>query len=65
VHAQLPLAQVCPPLPQLVPSTLLDQPEVLAVGWQIWHTLDVLVVPLLTNAPSIQQPLWQEPPTHT
>jgi hypothetical protein len=53
------------PLPQLVPSVLFDQAEVLVAGLQIWHTFDELVVPLPTGAPSIQHPLWQAPPLHT
>ena len=53
------------PLPQLVPSVLLDQPEVLIAGRQIWHAFDGLVVSLPTNSPSIQHPLWQAPPLHT
>jgi hypothetical protein len=53
------------PLPQLVPSVLLDHSEVLVAGRQIWQTFDELVVPLPTSAPSIQQPLWQVPPLHT
>jgi hypothetical protein len=52
-------------VPQLVPSVLLDQADVLAAGRQIWHTFDGLVVPLPTSAPSIQQPPWQVPLLHT
>jgi hypothetical protein len=53
------------PVPQAVPSVLLDHAEALAVGLQIWQTLAALVAPLPTRAPSIQQPLWQVPPLHT
>jgi hypothetical protein len=60
----VPTVQVLP-LPQFVPSALLDQPELLVAGRQIWHTFDELVVPLPKSAPSIQQPLWQVPPLHT
>jgi hypothetical protein len=62
LHA--PAAQVLP-LPQLVPSVLLDQAEVLVAGLQIWQLLVEWVAPLPTSAPSIQQPLWQVPPLHT
>jgi hypothetical protein len=60
----VPAEQILP-LPQLVPSILLDQPEVLVAGLQIWQTFDELVFPLPTSAPSIQHPLWQVPPLHT
>jgi len=53
------------PAPQLVPSALLDQAEVLKAGLQIWQKFDGLVDPLPTSAPAIQQPLWHEPPLHT
>jgi hypothetical protein len=48
-----------------VPSSLLDQPEVLVAGRQIWHAFDELVAPLATSAPAIQHPVWQVPPLHT
>jgi hypothetical protein len=60
----VPLEQVFPP-PQLVPSVLLDQAEVLVAGLQIWQAFDALVAPLPTRAPAIQQPLWQVPLLHT
>ena len=63
-HSQVPAEQVLPP-PQLVPSVLVDQTEVLAAGLQIWQTFDGLVIPLPTSAPAIQHPLWQVPPLHT
>jgi hypothetical protein len=44
---------------------LLDQPDVLAAGLQIWQMFDESVVPLPTRAPSIQHPLWHVPPLHT
>jgi hypothetical protein len=53
------------PLPQPVPSLLLDHAEVLVAGLQIWQTLEELMVPLPMSAPSIQHPLWQVPLLHT
>jgi hypothetical protein len=60
----MPAPQILP-VPQPVPSVLLDQPEVMAAGLQIWQMFDELVVPLPTSAPLIQHPLWQMPPLHT
>jgi hypothetical protein len=57
-------AAVPPQVPQAtaVAASLFDQSVVVLLGVQIWQVFVVLVAPLPTNAPLIQQPAWQLPP---
>lgn len=61
---QVPPPQILP-VPQFVPSVLLDHADALVFGLQTWHVFEGFVVPLATSAPSIQQPLWHEPALQT